>query len=188
MIETARLLLRLWRDADRAPYAAMTADPEVGYWLGGTLDEDQANAQIDRFMAASGGRGPGFLAVERRSDGAFVGAACLRDVPDGHPLSSEVEVGWRLARRAWGAGFATEAARGLLAQGFSVLGLPEIIAFTAVSNTRSRAVMDRLAFARRPQRDFDHPGLPAAHPLRRHVVYAITAQDFQASRSSEGKA
>jgi RimJ/RimL family protein N-acetyltransferase len=186
MIETARLILRPWRDADRAPYAAMMADPEVGYWLGATLDEAQANAQIDRFMADSGGRGPGFLAVERRGDGAFLGAACLRDVPDGHPLAGEAEVGWRLARRAWGAGFATEAARALLAQGFGRLGLPEIVAFTAVTNARSRAVMERLAFARRRQRDFDHPGLAAGHPLRRHVVYAIAPHDFQASVSSGG--
>ncbi len=181
MIETARLILRPWGDKDRAPYAAMMADPEVGYWLGAILDEAQANAQIDRFMAASGDRWPGFLAVERRSDGAFVGAACLREVPDGHPLSGEVEVGWRLARPAWGAGFATEAARALLAQGFGRLGLPEIVAFTAASNTRSRAVMERLAFTRRPQCDFDHPALAAAHPLRPHVVYATTAQGFEAS-------
>ncbi len=181
MIETARLILRPWRDADRAPYAAMMADPEVGYWLGATLSEAQANAQIDRFVADCGGREPGFLAVERRGDGAFVGAACLREVPDGHPLSGEVEVGWRLARQAWGAGFATEAARALLALGFGDLRLPEIVAFTAVSNARSRAVMERLDFTRRPQRDFDHPGLAEAHPLRRHVVYATTAEDFRTS-------
>jgi len=174
MIETTRLILRAWRDTDREPYAAMMADPEVGYWLGATLDAAQANAQIDRFKEASG-LGPGFLAIERRADHAFLGAACLREVPVGHPLAGEVEIGWRLARSAWGAGYATEAARALLAEGFGPLGCSQIVAFTAVSNLRSRAVMERLAFVRQPERDFDHPALAADHPLRSHVVYARTA-------------
>jgi RimJ/RimL family protein N-acetyltransferase len=175
MIETARLILRAWRDTDRDPYAAMMADPEVGYWLGATLDAAQANAQIDRFSEVSSGRGPGFLAIERRSDQAFLGAACLREVPAGHPIAGEVEVGWRLARSAWGAGYATEAALALLAEGFGPLGCSEIVAFTAVSNLRSQAVMERLAFVRQPERDFDHPALAVDHPLRSHVVYARSA-------------
>jgi RimJ/RimL family protein N-acetyltransferase len=175
MIETARLILRPWREADRTPYATMMADPEVGYWLGGALSEAQANAQTDRFMADSGAAGPGFLAIERRDDGAFLGAACLREVPAGHPLAEEVEIGWRLAPSAWGAGYATEAARALLDHGFRGLGIPEIVTFTAASNVRSRAVMDRLAFERQPLRDFDHPALEVGHPLRPHVVYAMMA-------------
>jgi RimJ/RimL family protein N-acetyltransferase len=97
VIETARLILRPWREADRASYAAMMADPKVGYWLGGALGETRANAQVDRFMADSGAGAPGFLALERRDDGAFLGAACLRAVPADHPLAGEVEIGWRLA-------------------------------------------------------------------------------------------
>jgi RimJ/RimL family protein N-acetyltransferase len=179
MIETARLFLRPWRDADHAPYAAMMADPEVGYWLGATLNEAQANAQIDRFMAGSAARGSGFLAVESRADGSFLGAGCLRDVPPDHPLAGEVEIGWRLARAAWGAGYATEAARALVDLGFKQLGFAEIVAFTAVSNARSRAVMERLAFQRQPYRDFDHPALDVGHPLRRHVVYAMSANGYR---------
>ena len=178
MIETDRLILRPWREADRAPYAAMMADPEVGYWLGATLSAAEANAQIDRFQRALGAHGPGFLAVERQADGAFLGAACLREVPAdhlNHPLAGKIEVGWRLARFAWGAGYATEAARALLAEGFEGLGCSEIVAFTAASNARSRAVMERLAFVRQPTRDFDHPALASGHPLRRHVVYALSA-------------
>jgi RimJ/RimL family protein N-acetyltransferase len=172
MIETARLILRGWRDADRAPYAAMMADPEVGYWLGGVLGEAEANAQIDRFIAVSAARGPGFLAIERRVDGAFLGAACLREVLAEHPLAGEVEVGWRLARDAWGAGYAAESAHALLALGFEGLGYSEVVAFTAESNSRSRAVMERLSMIRQPKRDFDHPALASGHPLRSHVVYA----------------
>jgi RimJ/RimL family protein N-acetyltransferase len=173
MIETERLSLRRWRDADRAPYAAMMADPEVGHWLGATLTAAEADAQVDRFIETGAGREPGFLAVERRHDGAFLGAACLRPVHGDHPMAGAVEVGWRLARSAWGAGYATEAARALMADGFSRLGLEEIVTFTAVTNTRSRAVMERLGFVRRSDLDFDHPALATEHPLRAHVVYAL---------------
>ncbi|HLZ84380.1 MAG TPA: GNAT family N-acetyltransferase [Caulobacteraceae bacterium] len=179
MIETARVILRGWREADRVPYAAMMADPEVGDWLGGVLTEAQADAQVDRFIAGPAARGPGWLAIERRDDGAFLGAGCLREVFLEHPLAGEVEIGWRLARSGWGAGYATEAARALLDHGFTQLRLPEIIAFTAVANARSRAVMERLGLERRPARDFDHPALDVGHPLRRHVVYATTADAYR---------
>ncbi len=178
VIQTERLLLRPWRDTDRAPYAAMMADPEVSCWLGGTLTPEQSNAQIDRFVAAKGDLDSGFLAMERRGDGAFLGAACLRLVPAGHPLVGMVEVGWRLARYAWGSGYATEAARILLAEGFSRLNLGEVVSFTAVSNLRSRAVMERLGLARSPDRDFDHPALAPDHPQRAHVVYALGRSDW----------
>ena len=176
MIETERLILRPFRQADRASYAAMMADPEVGYWLGATLNPDEANAQIDRFIATNGDREPGFLAVERRADGAFLGAACLRRVHGDHPLAGEVEIGWRLARAAWAAGYATEAARALVALGFERLDQEEIVSFTADTNRRSSAVMERLGFARRCERDFDHPALAKDHPLRRHVVYSLSRQ------------
>lgn len=173
MIETPRLLLRAWRDADRDAYAAMMADPEVGSWLGATLGRAEADAQVDRFIAPPTLRGPGFLAMERRADGAFLGAACLREMFPGHPLAGQVEIGWRLARSAWGAGHATEAARALLDEGFGPMALAEIVACTAISNVRSRAVMERLGMARSPERDFDHPALAEGHPLRAHVVYVI---------------
>ena len=172
MIQTPRLILRPWRDADRAPNAAMLADPEVGYWLGATQTAEEASAGIDRAIAHLAAHGFGLLAIERRADGAFLGAAGLMTLRDGHPLGPGVEIGWRLARAAWGGGHATEAARALLDDGFTRLSLAEIIAFTAISNLRSRAVMERLGMVRRPDRDFEHPSLAEQHPLRPHVVHA----------------
>jgi len=170
-IETQRLRLRRWRDADRAPFAAMMADPEVGYWLGGTMSAAQADAFVDRAETELGTAGWGFLVIERKSDGVFFGCAGLRPVREPLPPAPAVEIGWRMAREAWGAGYATEGARALLADGFLRRGLAEIIAFTAVSNRRSRAVMERLGMRRAPARDFEHPTLEAGDPLRPHVVY-----------------
>jgi RimJ/RimL family protein N-acetyltransferase len=84
-----------------------------------------------------------------------------------------VEVGWRLSREQWGRGYATEGARAALSFGFETLTLGEIVSFTVPANLRSRRVMQRLRMTHDPADDFDHPGLPVDHPLRRHVLYRI---------------
>lgn len=172
MIETERLILRPWRAADLDPYAAMMADPEVTDWLGGGQSRAEAEAHLKFLNGTLEAKGFSILAIERKTDGAFVGSAGLAPVREDIPFAPAVEVGWRLARHAWGHGYATEAARAAIDDGFSRLGLAEIVSFTAVGNRRSRAVMERLGLARDPTRDFDHPKLTAGHPLRPHVVYA----------------
>jgi RimJ/RimL family protein N-acetyltransferase len=87
----------------------------------------------------------------------------------------DVELGWRLARHAWGHGDATEAARVAIGVAFERLRVTEVVAFTTVENARSRAVMERLRMTHDPVDDFDHPLLPDAHPLRRHVLYRLAA-------------
>jgi RimJ/RimL family protein N-acetyltransferase len=176
MITTSRLILRPWRETDREPYVAMMADPEVGYWLGGTRAREVALADIERWDAVIARDGFGFFALERKADGAFLGAAALLVLPADRPPGPCHELGWRLAREAWGFGYATEAARALLDEGFERLNLSEILAFTATSNLRSRAVMERLGMRRDESRDFDHPALAPDHPLRRHVVYVASAR------------
>ena len=82
-------------------------------------------------------------------------------------------MGWRLARDAWGHGYATEGGRAALAFGFESVGLDEIMSFTTVRNVRSRRVMERLGMARDPTDDFPHPLLPVGDPLRPHVLYRL---------------
>ena len=171
MIETQRLILRRWRAADRAPFAAMSADPEVMDWLGGTTGEAQSEAVIDAIEARFERLGYGRFAIERKDDGAFLGFAGLAPAHESKPVPEGLEIGWRLIRAAWGHGYATEAAQAALDDGFTRVALAEILAFTAESNLRSQAVMDRLNMIRDPTRDFDHPALAEDHPLRRHVVY-----------------
>ena len=173
MIETERLILRRWRQGDLDAYAAMMADPEVTDWLGGGQTRAEAETAIVGFEAQIEREDMGTLVCERKADRLFVGSGGLRPVREDAPLAPEVEIVWRLARTAWGNGYATEAARALLADGFERVGLAEIVAFTAGTNQRSRAVIERLGMARDPARDFDHPKMPPGHPLRPHVVYAV---------------
>ncbi|HLK26904.1 MAG TPA: GNAT family N-acetyltransferase [Caulobacteraceae bacterium] len=173
MIDTERLVLRPWREADRAAFAAMITDAEVGDWLGGARTPSQADEEFDRMRAFWVERGQGHLAVERRSDGLVVGRVTCRQQPPEweHPYAGVHEVGWMLARPAWGAGYATEAAAAMLRWGFETLQAPDIYAWTATRNLRSQAVMRRIGMTRSPEHDFDHPALAADHPLRWHVVY-----------------
>jgi RimJ/RimL family protein N-acetyltransferase len=174
VIETDRLILRRWREADLAPYAAMMADPAITDWLGGDQTPAEAEAVLARREAVFEARGFGIWAVERRADGALLGAVGLDPAGDDMPFAPGVEAAWRLARHAWGFGYASEAARAALDDGFGRCGLGEILAVTAKINLKSQAVMRRLGFAPQPWRDFDHLRLAPGDPLRPHVVYALS--------------
>ncbi|MFF2147415.1 GNAT family N-acetyltransferase [Kitasatospora sp. NPDC058190] len=172
-LRTDRLLIRRWRESDLAPWAAMNADPQVREHLGGILTRERSDASVARYEAAIERRGYGWLAVEVRESGEFVGFVGLDDVEEQARVSG-VEIGWRLTRSAWGRGYATEAARAVLAYGFDALALPEILAVTIAANLRSQAVMRRLGMTHDRAEDFDDPegGRSVVFRLRRadHAV------------------
>lgn len=172
--------LRQWREADLAPFAALNADPEVMRYFEEPLSEERSDAWARAIAAVIDEQGWGLWALERRDTGEFIGFTGLQ-VPR-HPLPFQpcVEVGWRLARSSWGHGFATEAGRACLAHAFGPLRLEEVVSMTAVPNTTSRRVMERLGMVRDVRGDFDHPAVPPGHPLRRHVLYRINAEQWHA--------
>jgi len=178
-IETPRLRLRQWRDADYAPFAALNADAEVMRYFPAPLTRAESDAMADRCRALIAGRGWGPWAVERKLDGVFVGFVGLHEPAAALPFSPCVEIAWRLARDAWGSGLATEAARAALAYGFGTLGLDEIVSFTTLDNRRSRAVMERLGM-REDALGFEHPALPPGHPLRPHCLYRLPRATWRA--------
>ena len=170
---TDRLVLRGFEDRDRAAHAAMNADPEVMRHFPAPLDAAASDAVFERIGAHWVEHGFGLWAVERRDDGAFLGFTGLTRPSFEASFTPAVEVGWRLARAAWGHGYATEAARAALRFGFEAIGLEEIVSFTVPANERSRRVMERIGMTRDPGDDFDHPRLPEGHQLRRHVLYRL---------------
>jgi RimJ/RimL family protein N-acetyltransferase len=179
-IHTERLVLRRWLPIDRAPFARMNADPVVTEYLAGSLTRAQSDAMIERIEAGFDEHGFGLWAVERRSHGILIGFTGL-SVPRFHaPFTPAVEIGWRLARTAWGHGFATEGARAVVDAAFTQLGLDALVSFTVPGNRRSRAVMERLDMTRDPAEDFDHPKLAVDSPLRRHVLYRLAREQWHA--------
>ncbi|GAA2426661.1 GNAT family N-acetyltransferase [Streptomyces macrosporus] len=176
-LRTERLLLRAWRESDVEPWAALNADPEVREHFPDLLTRERSREAMTRYQADLDRRGWGWWAVEARATGEFVGVAGLGPVDEGTPVDG-VQTGWRLARSAWGHGYATEAARAAVAFGFDTLHLPEIVAVTTAGNLRSRAVMRRLGMTHDPAHDFDDPAVPEG-PLRRNVVYRLRADAWR---------
>ena len=154
-LKSARLTLRRWRETDRETFAALNADPEVTWELGGPLDRSQSDAKFDRYVATFEQHGYCRWAIEDLQQ-HFLGYAGVMPSPSGHSLGPHAEIGWRLAAPYWNQGLATEGARAALRFGFDELGHREIIAYTAVANIRSRRVMEKLGMTYNPANDFDH--------------------------------
>ena len=172
-LRTERLLIRAWRDEDVDAAAAMNADPRVMEFFPSVVAPADTAAQIAGTRARLAETGYGFLPVEVVGGATFVGMVGLV-VPrfDAH-FTPAVEIGWRFAEAHWGRGYASEAARAVLAYGFEQLALPEIVSFTTAANLRSRRVMEKLGMRRAEEDDFLHPALADGHPLKPHVLYRL---------------
>jgi RimJ/RimL family protein N-acetyltransferase len=177
-LTTARLRLRQWRDADRALFAALNADPAVMKYFAGVVSREASDRSIDAWQAELADRGWSNWAVELVRTGEFIGFVGL-SVPRRAelPFMPCVEIGWRLARAFWHQGYATEAARAALRVGFERLGLARIVSFTSLANRPSRAVMERIGMHDAGE-DFDHPALPEGSELRRHCLYRISREQW----------
>ena len=181
VIRTERLTLRGWTDADRAGYAAVNADPLVMATLGPLMSRHESDAHVDHMVAMWAKRGYGLWCVDLGGECiGFTGLNAPWFETDfsraanaaGYPC---VEVGWRLASRHWGNGYAPEAAVAALQFGWDVVGLPEIFSWTSVTNQKSRRVMEKIGMTHDAEVTFDHPGVTSGwEHLNPHVLYRIT--------------
>ena len=182
MIETPRLTLRDWTEADLDPFLRHTNTPEVMRWLGGVLPPDElARRTRERIMRWQEERGFTFWVVERKSDGEFLGFCGLKilDAP-GAPNPGANEIGWRFRKDAWGQGYAREAATASLDHGFGPLGMDEIFALTVRQNEASWGLMHRLGMRRREDLDFEEQSWAAG--LGTVIVYGITSGEWREMR------
>jgi RimJ/RimL family protein N-acetyltransferase len=172
--ETGRLILRTWTESDRADYARHLNTEAVTRHVGGLQTEDEMAAAFDRIDGYQRDFGHTFWAVERKSDGAFLGFCGLKraNVP-GATVHDEVEIGWRLREDAWGQDFAREAAEAALGWAWANLEVPRIVSFTVPANRASWGLMERLGMTRRQDLDFAHPAFASDHPLSAHITYVI---------------
>jgi ribosomal-protein-alanine N-acetyltransferase len=184
VLKTERLVLRRWRADDRVPFARMNADPDVMEFFVSPLTRGESDAFIDRIEAGFAAHGFGLWAVEETEAGRFIGFTGLIYQTFQAHFTPAVEVGFRLARHAWGKGYATEAATEAVKYGFEAAGLAEIVSMTAIQNVRSQAVMRKLGMTHDPADDFDHPRVPDGYPLKCHVLYRLTAEQWRAAGGS----
>lgn len=177
-LATERLTLRRWRESDRPAFHAMNSDPRVMATLGPMMTRAESDAFMNRIEAAFVEHGYGLWCVELA--GEPIGYTGFM-----HPWFRDgVEIGWRIRSEHWGSGYAPEAARACLAVGFrdrdeGGIGFDEILTFTAATNTNSIRVMEKLGFERDRDGDFDHPGVAVGSPLREHVLYRMTRDQYR---------
>lgn len=179
VLRTERLVLRGWTVQDRELFAALNADPVVMEHFVQPMTREESDAFVDRIEAGFAERGFGFWAAERKDTGEFIGFVGIGVADFPADFTPAVEVGWRLGRTHWGNGFATEGGRASLVYAFEVVEVPEVVSFTATTNAASWRVMERLGMTRVGQ--FEHPRVPVGHPIRTHLLYRITAEEFATS-------
>jgi RimJ/RimL family protein N-acetyltransferase len=146
-LRTDRLLLRRWRSSDIEPMGAINADAEVARYLNRPPPDGSFVAALESQWRLHGFGLWALESTEPATAGEMLGFAGL-----GHPsfipaLEFEVEIGWRLARSAWGRGLATEAARATLAYARDPLGLRRLISIIHPENVRSQRVAEKLGMA-----------------------------------------
>lgn len=179
-LATDRLVLRRWRESDRADFHALNSDVDVMATIGPVMTRAESDAFMNRINAGFDAVGYGLWCLDL--DGEAIGYTGFMKpwFRDG------MEIGWRIRSEHWGHGFAPEAARACLAVGFAPrsrggIGFEELLTFTAVTNVKSIRVMEKLGFHRDPDGDFDHPSLPIGNPLRAHVLYRMTLEQYRES-------
>ncbi|MBJ9977882.1 GNAT family N-acetyltransferase [Pseudomonas sp. S75] len=172
-LQSARLILRQWQDDDLPAFAEMCADPQVMRYFPAPLSRLECAALIGRVRGHFNEYGYGLWALERMDSGAFIGLTGLLNVNFEAPFAPAVEVGWRLARRHWGQGFASEAAWTCLRCAFAQLHLDEVVSFASQHNVPSQKVMQAIGMVQDLAGTFEHPRLPPGHALRPHVLYRI---------------
>jgi RimJ/RimL family protein N-acetyltransferase len=174
-LTTSRLLLRRWREDDLPAMAAVNADPEVMRWIGdGTpVDDDATAAGTARAEQHWQTHGFGLFAVEIRATGELAGFTGLNTPYSLPEVMPSVEIGWRLGRRFWGQGIATEAARAALDFGFTDRALDRIVSIHQHGNDASGRIMRKLGM--QLDRDItDSRG-------RQVRIYAISQSEYRAA-------
>ncbi|AVX26259.1 GNAT family acetyltransferase [Pseudomonas syringae pv. atrofaciens] len=177
-LDSARLRMRQWRDDDLPAFARMSADPRVMRHFPKPLSHLESAAMIGRLRGHFAELGFGLWALERKDTSEFIGFTGLHVVGFKAPFTPAVEIGWRLAYDHWGLGFASEAAWTALGCGFERLELKEIVSFTAVNNQPSQKVMQAIGMQQDESGSFDHPNLEDGHPLKPHVLYRISHEQW----------
>lgn len=170
-IETPRLRLRDWQEADFEPFSQMNADEEVMKFFPKTLSKQESDAFAQAIIAEIKEFGFGLYAVEVKETSEFIGFIGFHRATFESDFTPCIEIGWRLKKEEWGRGYATEGAKACLQYGFEELGFDEIYSFTAAINEPSKHVMRKIGL--QFVKEFDHPRIDKDSSLLKHVLYHI---------------
>ena len=184
-LETKRLILRDWEKKDITPFVDMNQDPEVMKFFPNLLSRDESINLIHRTQKQLNGHGFCLFAVELKESGEFIGFVGLSIPSFQAHFTPCVEIGWRIAKKYWNRGFATEAAKAVLNQAFERYNLNEVVSFTAKINKASIRIMEKIGLQHDPKDDFNHPNLAINHPLSEHVLFRLSRDQLSAKDNIE---
>ena len=176
-LETERLVLGEWQSADWIEFRPITTDPEVMRYITGGVpwSEETIRSFVDRQVKLHGERGFCRWKLAEKSSGNMIGFCGVGIWRDG----LEPEIGWWLARRYWGKGLATEAARAALADIFERVRLDRVVSIARPANIASTRIMEKLGL--KFDREFESEGVPLVQYEMRRAQYL--ARRSPASRS-----
>lgn len=176
-LETERLALRHFTAGDLDWLADLYADPDVTRYLGGTRTraqiEDMLRTRILEYYDAHPGLG--IWTTIERATGDVVGFHLLNHIQG----ESIVQVGFSLAKPAWGRGYATEMAAALVRYGFVDLEIHRITGIASLGNVASQRVLEKIGLRRRGERAFSHPAYAAEGPM---AWFERDADEWRAER------
>ena len=170
IIETDRLILRLWKSEDLPLFTEMNKDSRVMRYFPAILTDEQTESFYNRIQSEFERNGWGLYAVELKSNGTFIGYVGLHEIGFDADFTPGVEIGWRLATDFHNQGLATEAAKEVLKLARQN-GLQRLYSFTTKQNVPSERVMQKIGMTK--VGEFEHPNLSTDSPLRTHVLYQI---------------
>lgn len=174
MIETERLILRPWREADKPGFHELVNTPAMMAHFGGPTTRARHDLIIDRQMALQARDGHCMWAVEMRGTGELAGVCGVRiGGHEGTTMTDELEIGWRIGERWWGQGIAREAAQASIAWGWANTPRSRVAAWTVIGNMPSWGLMERIGMRRRADLDFHHPEFAPDDPFGAMIVYTI---------------
>ncbi|MCF6765498.1 GNAT family N-acetyltransferase [Thiotrichales bacterium 19S3-7] len=178
IVETKRLILRTWQLEDIAEMTKINQDPQVMRYFPKLGDRDTTAWFIGRLEQHHLDHGYSLYAVVLKQTNQMIGFVGLLNVNFQASFTPAIEIGWRLAAKYWGNGYAPEAANAMLDIAFNQFGLEKIVSFTVKDNLNSRRVMQKIGMKYDSKNDFNHPMVDSKSALARHVLYQISRDDY----------
>lgn len=176
IFESERLNFRLWKEGDKSAFAEMNSDLKVMEFFPKALTENESDLLYQSINDKMEEKNFGLWAVEIKKEKEFIGFIGFNIPNFESDFTPCIEIGWRLKKEAWGRGYATEGARECLAYGFAILNFPEVFSFTSSLNTPSENIMKKIGMQK--VGEFKHPNLPDTSPLKKHLLYKITKDEY----------
>lgn len=170
--DSERMIFRDWKDEDLLQFRKMNADTDVMEFFLNTLTHKETDSFFEGIKAEFIREGYGLYAVELKENSEFIGFIGFHKANLNLGFDPFVEIGWRIKKKAWGNGYASEGAKRCLEYGFEQLRFDEVYSFTAIVNTRSKNVMKKIGMTKKME--FEHPRIEKGHVLSRHVLYHVS--------------